>query len=87
VIAEVPVIEKPLPTTESPAELEYVSDIEGSTPLRPGTGRNGRVKDASPALVVEKVTGSVPAEVVSMADAAGDAGGRVGCWGSHASTP
>jgi hypothetical protein len=87
VIADVAVMEKPLPTTESPAELEYVSEMEGSTPLRPGTGRNGRVNDASPALVVEKVTGIVPAEAVSMSDAEGDAGGIVGCWGLQASTP
>ncbi len=80
-------MEKPLPTTESPAELEYVSDIEGSTPLRPGTGRNGRVKDASPALVVEKVTRIVPAEAVSMADAEDDAVASVRCWGLQTITP
>jgi hypothetical protein len=86
-MAEVAVRENPLPTTESPAELEYVSEMEGSTPLRAGTGRNGRVKDASPALVVEKVTGIAPAEAVSMSAADDDAGGRVGCWGVQASTP
>jgi hypothetical protein len=80
-------MEKPLPTTESPAELEYVSEMEGSTPLRPGTGRNGRVKDASPALVVEKVTGIVPAGAVSMSDAEDDAVASVRCWGLQAITP
>jgi hypothetical protein len=61
--------------------------MEGSTPRRPGTGRNRTSRDASPALVVEKLTGIAPAGAVSMSEAEEDAGGRVGCCGVQAITP
>jgi hypothetical protein len=79
-------MEKPIPTTPLPPELEYVSEIDGSTPL-PGTVRSGMTSDASPALVVENVTGIVPTAAVSISDADGTAAGRTGCCGTQAITP
>jgi hypothetical protein len=78
-------MEKPIPTTPLPPELEYVSEMDGSTPL-PGTVRSGITSDASPALVVENVTGIVPTAAVSISDADGTAEGQTRCCGRQATS-